>query len=163
MKLALLFYMVLKSFLLLIGFFQFEFEIFNQFFKWKFKGTIFGAVIRYIISGSRERSEVHTTFSTNLTLKNISKLPDYIYLDLEGYGNHTFVYGYKHPKDKDGLRLHYFEDKATFNPEIFFNILLPPIIFYAGYSMKRKKFFNNFGAILMYAFLGTTISCFVVG
>jgi len=27
--------------------------------------------------------------------------------------------------------------KATFDPEIFFNIILPPIIFNAGYQMKR--------------------------
>lgn len=27
--------------------------------------------------------------------------------------------------------------KATFDPEIFFNIILPPIIFHAGYCLKR--------------------------
>ena len=46
---------------------------------------------------------------------------------------------------------------------MFFFLLLPPIIFEAGYGLDRGHFFLNFGSICLYAVLGTVISTFVVG
>jgi len=61
------------------------------------------------------------------------------------------------------LFLHLISNLLLQSPEVFFFFLLPPIIFEAGYSLKRKDFFQNIGAITLYAMVGTMISTFIVG
>ncbi|KAG2435823.1 hypothetical protein HXX76_007018 [Chlamydomonas incerta] len=52
---------------------------------------------------------------------------------------------------------------VEFRGEIFFYVLLPTIMFDAGYGLDAKVFLKNVGSVCSYAFLGTTISTFVVG
>eukprot|EP00850_Spirogloea_muscicola_P011132 SM000068S20564 [mRNA] locus=s68:119990:125089:- [translate_table: standard] len=49
-----------------------------------------------------------------------------------------------------------------FNEELFFIYLLPPIIFNAGFQVKKKQFFRNFMTIIMYGVVGTFISFIVI-
>ena len=43
---------------------------------------------------------------------------------------------------------------------MFILLLLPPIIFEAGFNMNKKPFFSNFGTVIAYSFLGTFIAIF---
>lgn len=47
--------------------------------------------------------------------------------------------------------------------DFFMVVLLPPIMFEAGYSMKRVNFFKNFHTIMALAFIGTAFSAFCTG
>ncbi|XP_033168462.1 sodium/hydrogen exchanger 6 isoform X7 [Drosophila mauritiana] len=130
-------------------------------------GLIVGAIIRYAgTSATLVHIQVEPqgvpTYSDKLppdTLwfrypvnqTNGTKAPDVI--------TYAYVFrGQVHDVDENEIDL-----KATFDPEVFFNIILPPIIFYAGYSLKKKYFFRNLGAILTFAIVGTTLSAFLIG
>ena len=47
---------------------------------------------------------------------------------------------------------------VTFDDEMFFNIVLPPIIFSAGYNLKKRAFFKYFFYIVTFGIFGTIIS-----
>ncbi|KAM9377338.1 sodium/hydrogen exchanger 6a [Pholidichthys leucotaenia] len=119
-------------------------------------GLIVGVILRYGIHVPRDVSNITPSCLVNASpatlLVNVSgKFYEYT---LKGEISASEV---NDVQDNEMLR------KVTFDPEVFFNILLPPIIFHAGYSLKRRHFFRNLGSILAYAFLGTVISCFIIG
>eukprot|EP00743_Colponemidia_sp_Colp-15_P009274 GILK01010133.1.p1 GENE.GILK01010133.1~~GILK01010133.1.p1 ORF type:complete len:715 (-),score=47.94 GILK01010133.1:101-2245(-) len=48
-----------------------------------------------------------------------------------------------------------------FDARAFFLLLLPPIMFDAGFSLKKSSFFSNIGSIFVFAVLGTIVSALV--
>jgi sodium/hydrogen exchanger-like protein 6/7/sodium/hydrogen exchanger 8 len=41
---------------------------------------------------------------------------------------------------------------------MFFNLLLPVIIFSGGYNLKKKRFLQNFKYIVMFGFMSTLLN-----
>ncbi|KAF6142536.1 hypothetical protein GIB67_039500 [Kingdonia uniflora] len=50
----------------------------------------------------------------------------------------------------------------VFSESLFFIYLLPPIIFNAGFQVKKKQFFHNFSTILLFGVVGTLISFCII-
>lgn len=48
-----------------------------------------------------------------------------------------------------------------FDDKLFFDVMLPLIVFPSGYNMRRKMFFANIGTIMKFGLVGT-IFCFCI-
>ncbi|KAL1827404.1 hypothetical protein ACET3Z_005816 [Daucus carota] len=49
-----------------------------------------------------------------------------------------------------------------FDEQLFFIYLLPPIIFNAGFQVKKKQFFQNFMTIMLFGAIGTAMSFSII-
>jgi len=49
----------------------------------------------------------------------------------------------------------------SFSPNLFFMALLPPILFYSGYQLRRELFYRHITPIVLFAAVGTTICALV--
>lgn len=51
---------------------------------------------------------------------------------------------------------------VSFNGDLFFFMILPPIIFSAGYSLRRKRFFQNIHLIMIFGIGGTIVNFMLI-
>nr|XP_028591002.1 sodium/hydrogen exchanger 8 isoform X3 [Podarcis muralis] len=63
----------------------------------------------------------------------------------------------------EAQKLANWKEEEMFRPNMFFLLLLPPIIFESGYSLHKGNFFQNIGSITLFSVIGTAISAFIVG
>lgn len=55
-----------------------------------------------------------------------------------------------------------FANTLYFDDAVFFNFILPPIIFSAGYNLRRKSFFKYIAYIISFGIVGTIISFLII-
>ncbi|VDK78936.1 unnamed protein product [Litomosoides sigmodontis] len=127
-------------------------------------GLLIGLLLRYTNIGVIESQTVDVMQKNRSVVRDP---PDYLRLEVEPTKTQKVQFHYELMEgffgDKEKQSERHLKQKAVFSPEIFFNLLLPPIIFNAGYSLKKRHFFRNIGSILAFAFAGTTISAVIFG
>ncbi|XP_066564969.1 sodium/hydrogen exchanger 9 [Amia ocellicauda] len=122
-----------------------------------FYGLIMGLILRYATAPSNPEN------ATLFHCCSLNSTPVSLLVNVTTRVHHYNYIGEVRNHDIQGFHVNPILQKMAFDFEVFFNLFLPPLIFYGAYTLNQRHFFRNFGSVLTYAFLGTLISCAVFG
>ncbi|KAM4543949.1 sodium/hydrogen exchanger 9-like [Fundulus diaphanus] len=135
---------------------QFKYRLINEAGGAMFYGVFLGLAVRYLWLDRDERLE---DTGSACHCPGLNSTPRVITVNTSSDGH-----CYRHI-GKVGQRCSRLSSAHTgvFESEVLFNLFLPPIIFFGAYTLNQRRFLNNLGSVLTYAFLGTMISSLCIG
>ncbi len=116
--------------------------------RWDEYGNILMVLLFVILAGILKLLFHHTPVLAN-------HLPESCVLILIGFLIGALIYY--------GLEGHVQDAFPEFTSSLFFNVLLPPIILDAAYSLYDRDFLSNLGSIILFAVVGTLFNVFTIG
>ncbi|KAM9332637.1 sodium/hydrogen exchanger 9-like [Pholidichthys leucotaenia] len=119
-------------------------------------GLLLGLIVRFSWSGQGEHKR---NIINECTCPPVNSTPHILIVNITSHG-HCYRHVGKISQRCSPLSVPHTE---TFDPEVLFNLFLPPIIFHGAYTLNQRRFIENLGSVLMFAFLGTMISCVCIG
>ena len=122
--------------------------------KWGEYGKILTIALTLIVAGILKLGFHHTPVLPNY-------IPESCVLIIIGICMGAIIYARKELGiEKTGEDEEYF---PRFTSQIFFLVLLPPIILDSAYSMYDRQFLDNLGGVLLFAVVGTLFNAFLIG
>ena len=137
-----------------------------------FNNNNFTYIIRKTLEESTDTTKKSTSVSSSLSYKGVVAIIILIFYTVAAPIFQKFNFHYLHESgicmlvgtiiallskylgnSNDSL-----DNFVSFDDEMFFNIVLPPIIFAAGYNLKKRAFFKYFFYIITFGIFGTIMS-----
>ncbi|KAI3355302.1 hypothetical protein L3Q82_018154 [Scortum barcoo] len=131
---------------------QFRFRLINETGGAMFYGVLVGLAVRFLPFDSGKHMD---SVETACSCAALNITPHILTVNITSH-----LHSFRHIGKVDQRCQPHME---TFDPEVLFNLFLPPIIFHGAYTLNQKRFVKNLGSILTFAFLGTIISCATIG
>ncbi|XP_007555645.1 sodium/hydrogen exchanger 9 [Poecilia formosa] len=135
---------------------QFKYRLINEAGGAMFYGVFLGLAVRYLWVDREEHSE---NMGSVCSCHGLNSTPHVIMVNISSHGHCYRLI------EKKGQRCSQLPSPHTamLDPQILFDLFLPPIIFFGAYTLNQRRFVGNLGSIVTYAFLGTIISSLCIG